>query len=356
MVVACGAVAASYEDALCAALGGAQEALDSWSLVGVDDLAITGVSEDHLVWWPTVAGLVVRVVSMSTMGFRLRGQGTVTSGGDLVSEGGPDAFAWHPSFRYFRLSQATDDLVDAFRYAFLALESILSSIAPPVVNQHGGKEGEANWFKRAIGEAGKRVDLANFASTGAGDLAERVFRDLYPARTAAFHAKVGRSVLPLDPAARTQLAATLLRSVRLYLAVAETHLGVRRPRSSLSEFAFRTSSSVFSDVAVWVSEDESPFDSADATVNPSGMAAIELPGMHEADDSVPFQWTRMASASAGDLASLAHIRRIVAASPTGTPMLTQVLEERLILGSAGRLEVVFGVRHRNEGPRLDYLT
>ncbi len=92
------------------------------------------------------------------------------------------------------------------------------------------------------------------------------------------------------------------------------------------------------------------------TVNPSGMPAVELPTMLEANETVPFLSTRMASASAADLESLAYVGRVVAASPSGTPMLTQVLQDRLILGSAGRLEVVFGIRHRNEGPRLDYLT
>lgn len=88
------------------------------------------------------------------------------------------------------------------------------------------------------------------------------------------------------------------------------------------------------------------------TVNPRGGEAVQLPAVEAADTRVPFVTTKLAAGTAADLGSLPFVRRVAGASPDGTPMLTNVLEERLVLGSAARLEVVFGVRNRNEGPRV----
>ena len=64
----------------------------------------------------------------------------------------PDALEWDESLRYFRLSQATDDLFDAFRNLFLALESILSLKTP---QQSEGSE--SKWLRRAWGAARERM-------------------------------------------------------------------------------------------------------------------------------------------------------------------------------------------------------
>jgi hypothetical protein len=65
---------------------------------------------------------------------------------------------WDESFRYFRLSMVTQDLFDAYRNQFLAVEHILSDICP-----HKPDEGENEWMLRALREAHSRYDLSDFA-------------------------------------------------------------------------------------------------------------------------------------------------------------------------------------------------
>lgn len=49
--------------------------------------------------------------------------------------------------RHFRLSQTTSDLFDAFRNLYLALESLLSTIAPMRLHPDGRPaEGEGVWL------------------------------------------------------------------------------------------------------------------------------------------------------------------------------------------------------------------
>jgi hypothetical protein len=52
---------------------------------------------------------------------------------------------YHPALRFYRLSQISDDLFDAFRNAYLALECIVSDVSPINAN-----EKEVVWLKRVL--------------------------------------------------------------------------------------------------------------------------------------------------------------------------------------------------------------
>jgi len=118
VVVARGGNDSSYEGTRDAALEHVQKALDLWSFGGVDDLAITRVDEEHLTWWPSAVGLTVRIVSIVPLHVRFRAELTTTdSNGNATGQDSRAALAWHPSFRYFRLSQASTDLFDRYKNA-----------------------------------------------------------------------------------------------------------------------------------------------------------------------------------------------------------------------------------------------
>lgn len=95
----------------------------------------------------------------------------------------PDTLpAHHPSFRFYRLSQLSEDLFDAYRNAYLALEYIVSDVSPK-----GPSESEANWLKRVL-----NGPLANCLPGGLD--VEAAVDDLYNnARLPLFHAKAGKS-------------------------------------------------------------------------------------------------------------------------------------------------------------------
>jgi len=88
VVVARGGLDRSYEGALSSSLEHVQEALDIWSVEGIDDLAITRVDEEHLAWWSSPAGLTIRVVSITPVGVRIRAEMTATDAGETQSSVG----------------------------------------------------------------------------------------------------------------------------------------------------------------------------------------------------------------------------------------------------------------------------
>ena len=162
---------AGYEDARNEAFRAAQQGLDFLAIFRVADLSIKDARDEHLAWWADPAGIVLRHT------FTLPFSVTISS---RARDRGADGAAqirlqasrgvWHESLRYFRLAQVTDDLFDAFRNLYLALESILAQIAPQKRNP---PEPEGVWLRRALGEVKNRIDLTPFVPRGTPDPSQR---------------------------------------------------------------------------------------------------------------------------------------------------------------------------------------
>jgi hypothetical protein len=92
---------------------------------------------------------------------------------------------WHESLRYFRLSQLTDDRVEAFRNAYLAFESILTlqyprHVFPP--RRAGGRaryESEGVWLERALRAVDSTNPLNQVFVSRTGDCVQEFIQDVY---------------------------------------------------------------------------------------------------------------------------------------------------------------------------------
>ena len=349
-----------YDEAFRTALVSAQKALDLMSMRGGNNLVIKAFDDEHLTWWVEAGEVVIRVVSLASIHIDTPPVtvSVTDSEGNAVPVLPTPSVVWHESFRYFRLSQTTDDLFDAYRNAYLALESVLSSIAPQLTNASGKvAEGEGSWFKRALAEANRILPLASFAPAGSADPVQDLFDELYLSmRSAMSHAKSGRKVLlPQDEAERADVIASLRRLVGLYLKLAEVHLGARRTGGGMFAIAFRMMvAPTLEHMATYVSDDESPFDKSAKSATPAGGALKALSPVGAVDSSGSFIVTRLWSAPRADLSHLEFVRRVIGMIDD-VPGMAAVLEGRLVLGSAKRLEVLLGARGSNtRQPRERY--
>jgi hypothetical protein len=352
VVVARGGTDDNYDDALRSGLMHAQRALDLMSLRGGNNLVIKGFDDDHLAWWPGPDGLVIRIVSLAPIRIDVPPVTVTTTdaSGNVVPPPATPRILWHESFRYFRLSQTTDDLFDAYRNAYLALESVLSSIAPQLTNAAGKvTEGEGAWFKRALMEADKVVPLSSVVSLRTLDPVQHLFDELYvDMRSAMSHAKSGRKILlPQDEAERQDVTESLRRLIALYLRLAEKHLGARRSGGGMFAIAFRRGMSpTLEQMKLYASDDESPFDKSDTIPNLAAGTLKELSATGPADTSRPFVVTRIWAERCAVLADLPFVKRVVGMLDD-KPGIAAVLDGRLVLGSAHTLEVMLGVRGSN---------
>jgi hypothetical protein len=349
-VVARGGAAACYKDALLQALSMAQRGLDLFSILGAADLAITEAENEHIAWWIELGSLVLRIHENYYTGFQISGTATATdpSGKPLPSPP-PPKHAWHESYRYFRLSQTTDDLYDAYRNLFLALESILSTIEPVKPKASGrGWETERDRLKRAIQKAAGMVDLKRFVPVGTADPQDYLIKDLYEdKRTALFHAKKNRAVfLPQESAGeRISVTSSLSRLADFYLMLVDAHLKVRRRRSSLAQDVFEGMAQVLTGLAVTDEEEDLMED--DEIVNMEGRRLVPLSCRWATELDEPYTKNLLGSLAVLPMGDPKVINQIVALGRNGVPGGVGRLKETLTLDGIDRVEAQLSIRLRN---------
>jgi hypothetical protein len=86
-----------------------------WAVSGRDCLAASGPHAEHLLWWPQPDGdgLATKIVSEVALNFDVPSVTVLFDGKKPPDESLGRALTAHPGFRFFRLAQRTNDLLDA---------------------------------------------------------------------------------------------------------------------------------------------------------------------------------------------------------------------------------------------------
>lgn len=170
-----------------------QEALDLLSVDRKGELQIKAPGVEHILLFKEGSSYILREVSLSDI--RMSSSATVTvrdQHGNIVPQPPQPVVTWNPAFRFYRLSQASNDLFKAYRNLFLGLESLLNQICP---KSRGEKEKQ--WLLRAIRTVSRRVPLTDYVPVGTIDPVEYFIRSQYDnIRCKLFHAKGHHIILP----------------------------------------------------------------------------------------------------------------------------------------------------------------
>jgi hypothetical protein len=183
-------------DVIDAAHSVAQNLLD---IVAVEERTALLIAEpqDNVMWRTGPHGLKLQLSSSITMTAEMTGITAVVknAAGGVLPDPPYMPPQHHFAYRYFRYSQAADNVLDGYRNMFLALESVLDYIAAK-----NPAEPETEWLKRALGTAQARgLKLDAFAKPGSTDPIAYFLDAHYSAvRCAAFHSKSssGRALQP----------------------------------------------------------------------------------------------------------------------------------------------------------------
>lgn len=341
-----------YVAVLRRALDSANSGLDILAMRGYGDLSIMDAEDEHLTWRSGPQGLTLRITGVATFPFRASAAGRVTwPDGTEVPPPPPPVITWHPSFRYYRLSQISTDIVDAYRNRWLAIESILDSISPKQ-----GRESETSWLHRALGMAAQDVDLTDLLDGRIDSICRTVYEDK---RNALFHAKTQRApIMPRGSSSRGTLLQAHSLLAQLYLRLAGQYLDVRRPASLMTYEGFELATSrLDEELRMYVtggSTDEAEVAAALAADDPILTALsthrerrLERPGMKAFLGRTPGR-----SLPDGGL-----IAGLVAAAEHPSPVAMGKLEGVLHVGDVYRLEGHLGLRLENvEQPKEHYST
>jgi hypothetical protein len=278
---------------------------------------------------------------------------------------GQPSTEWHDSMRYFRMSQTTTDLFDAFRNLYLALESVLSTITPVQIRPNGRPEGEGAWTKRALVETARLLQSADSALTfdrylrrpTTGDGTDLVFADLYQAaRTSVFHAKNGRDfALPQNQRNRQQIAGALARYALLYTDLAEHVLGVRFGRSSLGKAGFDAiADSILNGMELGLSA-EAHAEGCEFT-DEDAAALLPLRTTRSLSDDQPMRATVLGTRPVSEFPADLVVRSIGARDAAGRLAMSDDLGGPLTLKDAESVEFLFSYRAAGQGIKTMYDT
>jgi hypothetical protein len=251
--------ARSPEEALTLGHRLAQQGLDLISILGKDDLTLLDSTDDYMVWWREQDKQVLRVVSTSTLNFDVPPVRVVVHDRDGNEVVQPEVRTeYHYAFRYFRLSQITEDLYDAYRNMYLAFELLLSSKYPK-----GSREREIDWLQRGIEEADSLLNLSSLVSSSATDAIQTIIRTIYyDARLPLFHAKEGRDFyLPQSSHHHQAVLQALQLLTKMVLRMSEVWYQARRLGGGVTRgWVYRSIEDLLSRSTMLMSDDTSEFD------------------------------------------------------------------------------------------------
>jgi hypothetical protein len=247
------ALTAHHPDVLFQAYSIAEKTLDVLAVEAYQLGDLVDVPREHCIWWRTGGITNLRSVSTVRMAAEMHLRLEVTGPDGQIRPPTPRApQRWNGSHAYFRRSQLTDNLHDAYRYLFLALEAVLSQVYPWQQNM-----GEGAWLQAALKHVceGYGISLASHNAVKTGNPYRRFMREQYNAqRCALFHSKLDRDpILPGDQLSREELAAAVRRLGVLYVELSRRITGAGFAGGAMTYSAFEDMFQKSAEVDLYIS-------------------------------------------------------------------------------------------------------
>ena len=327
-----------------------EDGLDMLSMGRALDVATRDAADEYLAWWVDSGQRVIAAVDTGTSTFSLR-MTLSTVGGTSTPSVSPPAPVHHPAFRFFRLSQVSEDLFEAFRNMYLAFELLLSSRYPK--NQRY----EIDWLRDSLSAASSNVLLQDLAPPGHPSPVEFVIDAIYGnARLPLFHAKDGKTYFVPSPDERDRVTikAALAKLTIIVIRMANSWHGIRRPRTSLSRFVQDTMLKAPFANASFVASSDARFAPNDSLASPSITSGVAFAAqLSDAFDGE--QRTNISGSVTTDaLKSIGRIE-ILHLINTEAPLSSSVLKAPLDVEGFDRCEAIQFFRLLGAGePRIFY--
>jgi hypothetical protein len=355
VVARCTRTVTGYQQLRDEAYSWAQKGLDIVAIRRCGDLSVCEPKNEHITWWDAAVGPVLRMTSIATLRSNTNATCVVIDkhGNPVLPP--PPSTRWHESLRYFRLSQTTDDLFDAYRNLYLALESILDFIEPQKLKPPtaGGMprpaESERQWLKRALRAADSLVGMARFAPPGSTNPVDFVFEEIYTAvRTGLFHAKGSRARhLPHSAADFPAVREALRRISKLYLALAKKLLGVSYGSGIVTYEGFADMmDNLTPHFAISLADRQLRVNLATRDLDLAGAVVLDLPTAAEPTLDGPFLKSFVGAAAAVDLVGMPTIGAILGRHD-GKVIAQGALDCQLTVDGFALIEAHVGIRLRN---------
>lgn len=325
--------------------------LDLLSYEDKKSLFVRAPSEEQLMLFHRGRSIIIRHFAVNHLGIDISGTITMTDAeGNVVPGPAPAKPVWTPALRFYRQSQVSRDLVEAYRLLWLGFESLLSVVCPKAK-----PEREREWLTRALTNIGRSVDLLPFVPAGTREPIAFLVGTLYEfIRLRLFHAKVTgtRRSEPPDP---EKLAIAYERLLRIWREVAGTCLSIRPGTSSgmtYGGFEALIEGALVGRAMAHVTDDEATPSRADTVVSPNGRRVWDLGAAKYLGETAPGRHSFLASYEVPSEGDSVVVFRI-AMTANATLMSVSGIQDGVTLDGADSFESYQTFRLVNRGlPRL----
>lgn len=252
-----------------------QEALDVLSVKGIVSASLAEPGRSSVCVYSDDGKAVLSVYSLFDFPMGMHVEVTqIDASGNEVKSAPPPEPIWNESFRYYRLSQCSNDLFDAYRNLFLAFEALLNSAC-----KKKRSEREGDWLDRALAAVNARASLAHFTPTGNEDPVSYIIKSQYKdVRCKLQHAKFPEAQLPHADPTPQDVKQAYSELVRIWRHIAGTYFSVPTGGGVITYVGFSKmmENEFHANTTVHYTTDKAPPQIDDTKVSPSGAPSREF--------------------------------------------------------------------------------
>jgi len=264
----------AYDNLVTSGLEQMQRRLDIIAVKKLGILILDHPEINHIALFQRNGEIILRHFSVDILGVKISVSVEVRDkdGNIKPSDPIPEPI-WTWAFRYYRLSQASQDIFEAYRNLFLSFEALLNAIYPKQ------KEKERKWLENALSEIAAEVPLANHTPGTIEDPIDYFMETQYTnIRCRVFHAKYPDALLPHEELNPTDVLVAYEALLRLWRDVAETYFQVPRAGGVVTYQGFKFwIDGVFSrPLSLHFTEDNSLPREDDTQVSPLGLTTFKF--------------------------------------------------------------------------------
>ena len=287
-----------------------QRTLDLWSFEKRQNLLVKRPGDNHLVVFLRDGKYVMQHVDVTALPMRLNVNVVIKDrDGNTIPDPPPSSPVWTPGLRFYRLSQSSADLFDAYRSLWLGMEAILDSICPKQPDER-----ERQWLLRAISDVGNRMDLTPFAPTNCTNPAAYIVGTQYDyIRCRLFHAKNAPTTSVPNLPDPEKVAIAYERLIKLWRKIAERILGIHSGRSSaVTHIGFKKmlDNAFTNRLTMYFTDDPTPESKQDTEVSPLGHEVFPFAEVTYLSETAPGRVSYFGSQGVTDLETIPVIHRI----------------------------------------------
>lgn len=274
-IVARTSLAVSYDELQNIGFAVIQEALDIISVKGMSSFTLSDPARSNIGVYQKDGRSILFSYSLFdlAMGMQVEITQTDAEGNEIKPPPLPEP-VWNESFRYYRLSQASRDLFEAYKNLFLAFEALLNAIFPKKKS-----EGEVAWLKRCLSALNKNSSLAHYTPTGVEDPIEYIINSQYKnTRCRLQHAKFPAASLPHSTLTPSEVQQAYEELIRIWRHIAGIYFNTSTYGGVITYAGFASlMKNAFNDGAsIHYTTDNSPPQNEDTQVSPSGHPTYEF--------------------------------------------------------------------------------